>query len=232
MANFTGFPKATVKFFTDLNKHNDKIWFEQHKDDFDNDVMAPARVFVAEMGERLKTISPQVNADPRVNKSIFKLHRDTRFSPDKTPFKTHLGLIFWEGNRKRMECSCYYFHLEPPNLFLGAGLYSFPKPHLEEFRKSVIDSRHGPELIEAINAATQLDGITLCEKHYKKTPRGYDPDHERAEFLLFNGLFVSTECPIPEQLFSHELVDFCFEKYQKMQPVHNWLVAMTERVST
>ena len=83
--------------------------------------MTPARLFVGEMGARLKKLSPGVQADPRVDKSIFRIFRDTRFSRDKTPYKTHLGIWFWEGDGPRMECSGFYFHLDPPKLMNGSG---------------------------------------------------------------------------------------------------------------
>ncbi|MFQ5652091.1 MAG: DUF2461 domain-containing protein [bacterium] len=227
---FAGFPRQCVEFFTALKNNNDKVWFEKHRAEYDHYVMQPARDFVAAMGDRLREIAPRIIADPRVNKSLFKIHRDTRFSPDKTPFKTHMGILFWEGERKRMECSGFYFHLEPPELMLGAGIYLFPRPHLQEFRKSVVHAKHGPALAEAVNHVAQHGEFWLGGKHFKQTPRGFDSDHERAGFLLFNGLTVGTTVNIPSSLYSSEIIDACFEKFEKMAPVHRWLVAMTERV--
>ncbi|MFQ5752750.1 MAG: DUF2461 domain-containing protein [bacterium] len=228
---FNGFPERGVKFFVELAENNNKMWFNQHKNEYENDVLAPARAFVFEMGKRLKKISPRVNADPRINKSLFKIHRDTRFSQDKTPFKTHLGIMFWEGAGPRMECSCYYFHLAPPNLMLGVGIYMFPKPLLEQYRSSVVHPKYGKALIKAINQGTQDGTFKLGGRYYKKTPRGFDPNHEHAEYLLYRGLHVGTESNIPEELYSSQIIGYCFEKFQKLAPVHNWLVAMTERVN-
>ncbi len=226
---FNGFPKDCVEFYSELTRNNDKIWFEKNREWFDESVMAPAREFVAVMGQRLKTIAPEVNADPRVNKSLFKIHRDTRFSPDKTPFKTHLGIMFWEGVRKRMECSCFYFHLEPPDLMVGCGIYMFPKPHLAEYRDSVVHPKHGSRLVKAILEAKQ-SGFDIGGMHYKKTPRGFDPEHEYSAYLLHNGLTVGTRSAIPNALSSSKILDFCFERFEKMAPVHRWLVELTERL--
>ncbi len=123
MTSFEGFSPKTIAFFNTLKKNNSKEWFNAHKQDFTNHVMEPAKTFVTEMGKALKTLSPDIIAIPLVNKSIFRIYRDVRFSPDKSPYKTHLGIFFWEGGRPKMECSGYYFHLEPPNVYLGAGLY-------------------------------------------------------------------------------------------------------------
>jgi uncharacterized protein (TIGR02453 family) len=96
---FNGFPKECIEFFRDLEKNNDKRWFEQHKEQYEKQVQTPSRYFVVDLGRKLQKIAPNVVADPRVNRSLFKIHRDTRFSPDKTPFKTNLGLWLWEGER-------------------------------------------------------------------------------------------------------------------------------------
>ena len=82
-----------------------KAWFDSHRQEYDDYVLNPAKNFIHDMGQVLKKTSPNVIADPRVNKSLFRLNRDIRFSKDKTPYKTHLAIWFWEGTSKRMECS-------------------------------------------------------------------------------------------------------------------------------
>jgi uncharacterized protein (TIGR02453 family) len=162
-------------------------------------------------------------SDQPIQHTIFRIYRDTRFSPDKTPYKTHLGLWFWQGERPRMENSGFYFHLEPPQLMLATGVYIFPKPLLEAYRQAVVDPDQGPALLQAVQASGDYP---LGGKHYKRTPRGFDPGHARAEWLLHNGLYASTEDLIPEALYSAELVDFCLEHYTNMLPLHLWLHAM------
>jgi uncharacterized protein (TIGR02453 family) len=151
-SSFPGFPRECPAFFKGLERNNNKVWFEQHRHEFDDHVMEPARTFVVEMGARLRRIVPAVHADPRVDRSIFRIFRDTRFSPDKTPYKTHLGLWFWEGDGPRMECSGFYFHLEPKNVFVGVGIYMFPKGFLDAYREAVVDARHGKALRRAVQA--------------------------------------------------------------------------------
>ena len=116
---FTGFSKDTIKFFDGLRKNNNKDWFEQHRDMYENSVLEPSKAFVVAMGARLRAIAPRIIAVPKVNKSLFRINRDTRFSLNKSPYKTNLGIYFWEGVRPRMECSGFYFHLEPPKMILG-----------------------------------------------------------------------------------------------------------------
>lgn len=226
--NFSGFPKAGVQFLKDLAKNNDKVWFNKNKDIYTAKLFQPAQEFVMAIGKRLEKIAPDIHADPRTDKSIFRIYRDTRFSTDKSPYKTHLGIFMWEGDLPKMECSGFYFHLEPPNLFLGCGIYRLPKPLLNVFRKSIVDKKSGPALAEAIKKVSKKSKIS--GKHYKKIPRGFDADHPNAEYLLYDGLHAMIESKIPDELYSGALVDYCFKWYKEMVPLHRWLVEMTKRV--
>ncbi|MFC1849367.1 DUF2461 domain-containing protein [candidate division CSSED10-310 bacterium] len=231
---FDGFNEGTVTFFADLLHNNTREWFADHKEDHEDNVVFPARLFIEAMGERLKEISPAIIADPRVNKSLFRINRDTRFSKDKQPYKTNLAIWFWEGEGKRMECSGFYFHLDADKLMLGTGIYMFEKPYLEEYRKSVIHPTFGPQLADAIEAVEgQVKGTGACAlyhgERYKRVPAGYDPKHKYADLLLNKGLTAFVEGPIPKEFYSKSLLDYASTRYKKMAPVHHWLVKMVER---
>ena len=114
-AAFSGFTKETVRFFNGLRRNNNREWFNRNRETYDKQVMEPAKAFVTAMGERLKAVVPKVIAVPLINKSIFRINRDTRFTLDPSPYKTHLGLYFWEGTKPKMESPGFYFHVEPPN---------------------------------------------------------------------------------------------------------------------
>ena len=169
---FPGFPKRTVTFLRELAAHNDRDWFAAHKAEYEAAVMEPSRAFVLAMGERLRRLAPGIRSDPRANGSLFRIYRDTRFSPDKSPYKTNLGIFFWEGGGPRMDCPGYYFHLEPPNLMLGGGLYIFSRPLLERYRRAVADPEYGPELAAMVKKISARPGYTLGGEHYKRVPRG------------------------------------------------------------
>jgi len=225
--SFQGFSEKTVRFFEQLADNNNKIWFENHRSDFEADVMEPAKAFIEALGVRLKLIAPNILAIPKVNKSIFRINRDTRFSLDPSPYKTNLGIYFWEGTRPRMESAGFYFHLEPPKMMLGAGFYMFTDRQLERFRKAVVDPKRGKQLSAILKSISNLKGFELGGKHYKRIPAGYDPRHPNAEFLLYKGFYVGMETAIPQEFYSGRLVDYCFEKYQPFGPLHKWLVAVT-----
>ncbi len=225
MTNFTfnGFHKETLNFYKNLSNNNNNEWFSEHKIDYEEFIMRPARNFIIEMGERLQTISSDMYAIPKTDKSIFRIYRDIRFSPNKTPYKTHLGIFFWEGNRKKLECSGFYLQIEKDKLYIGVGLYMFPKDIKENFRNAVIDEKKGNELVKIINKLKKQK-YELGGKHYKKIPRGFDKKHKNAEYLLYNGFWAGLEVPIIEDFFSKDFVDWCFEHFMKMHPLHNWML--------
>jgi uncharacterized protein (TIGR02453 family) len=227
---FRGFSPATVKFFSDLKKNNTREWFTAHKEKYTSQVMEPARALVTDLGDRLKEMAPGIIAVPKFNRSIFRIYRDTRFSADKSPYKTHLGIFLWEGVRPRMECPGFYFHLEPPNLMLGMGLYMFPRTSLEHFRNAVVHPEYGAELADIIASIAGLEGYTLGGKHYKRIPAGFDAAHPNAELLLYNGLYAGTEAAIPDELYSERLIDYCMERFGPLGDLHRWLVDFNARI--
>jgi uncharacterized protein (TIGR02453 family) len=227
-SGFEGFPRECIDFFRELARNNTTTWFDEHKSEYEKYVIKPARLFITDMGDRLHAIVPDINADPRVNRSIFRIYRDTRFSGDKTPYKTHLGIWFWEGAAPRMECSGFYFHLEPERIMLGSGMYRFPENKLDKFRNYVLTNKHGDELSRIVSEITAIGRASLGGVHYKRIPRGYDSSHPNASFLLHDGLWAGMESAIPEELFSSALLDYCLERFIHTLPIHRWLVEFLE----
>lgn len=226
---FIGFTKETIKFFDNLSKNNNKAWFEKNKKDYQQFVKEPSTNFIMDMGDYLRELVPEINAIPKVNKSIFRINRDVRFSKDKSPYKTHLALWFWEGDGKRMESSGFYFHLEAEKLMLGVGVYQFPRHLLDTYRQSVIHKKYGKGLDEAITKVSSLKNYFVGGRHYKKIPRGYDKEHPLAEYLLFNGLHAGYTTTIPEEFYSNKLLDYAFNIFKKLSPIHYWLAEMIKR---
>ena len=113
MPDFTGFPAETPRFLGDLAGNNNKAWFDANRAAYDEYWVAPAKQFVDAVGEALVDIAPRIEAQPRVNGSIFRVNRDIRFSKDKRPYKEHLDFWFWEGERKRA-VSGFFMRITPP----------------------------------------------------------------------------------------------------------------------
>ncbi|MBK7631861.1 MAG: DUF2461 domain-containing protein [Ignavibacteriales bacterium] len=224
MKNEITFPQSTIKFLTALSKNNNKEWFEKNRVRYDFEFLQPAMQFVIDLGEKLSEISPNINAIPKIDKSIFRLYRDVRFSKNKAPFKTNLGLYFWEGRGKKMECSGFYFHIEPKLFFLGTGMYMFTKEQLKKYREIVSDPTQGELLNEIISALLKKKKIKLGGRTYKKTPRGYDPEYKYSELLLHSGLYVSYESSSFDELIKKDPIGFAYKLFKETYPLHKWFV--------
>jgi uncharacterized protein (TIGR02453 family) len=223
---FSGFTKDTVRFFAALKRNNDRDWFAANRETYEKHVMAPAKLFVAAMGERLRSIVPGIVAVPAVNKSIFRINRDTRFSLDPSPYKTNLGLYFWDGARSRMESAGFYVGLEPPDIMLGGGMYVIPDALLGRYRKAVVDPKRGAELAKIVAALRAIPGCAVEGAHYKRVPAGFDPGHNNAELLKHKGLYAGFGTKVPEEFFSADFVDYCMERFEPVAPLHRWLMKL------
>lgn len=222
---FNGFSENTVSFLRNLKLKNNAVWFNENKQDYEKHILNPAKDFVIVMGEKLKNISPEIYAIPKINKSLFRINRDTRFSKNKTPYKTNLGIYFWEGERKRIECPGFYFHLQENKFFLGVGMHIFPKNILEKYRDSVINKKNAVELNKIITNIQKSGNYTTGNLHYKKIPRGYEAVNENEKLLKYNGLFsMYEEKKLNKLLFTEKIIDFCYEKFKDMTSLHFWLV--------
>ncbi len=216
------FPKCAADFLSKLYRNNNKEWFEEHRDEYKAMFLEPAQEFVVEMGEKLQSIRPNIIAIPKIDKSIFRLHRDVRFSKDKLPYKTNLGIIFWEGDDKKLESSGFYFHIEPKYFFLGGGTYTFTDNMIKIYREALTDKAAIEQITKAIKKVTKL-GYKIGGKHFKRLPKGFDLDFPHAELLLHNGLYCFYESKDINQLKPKTVIDYCFRHFKAMLPVHSWL---------
>jgi uncharacterized protein (TIGR02453 family) len=223
---FQGFYKETLDFFSKLKRNNNKSWFEANRHIYEKFVIKPAQTFVGDLGNRLEKISPNIVAIPKIDKSIFRIYRDIRFSADKTPYKTQLAMLFWEGPGKKLESPGFYLHFNNEKLFLGVGMHEFPKHFIQDYRDSVIHPQHGPELEKAIKKVQKNPDYRLGWKYYKKIPSGYNADHPNAEFLLYRGIGFQYETSVPDIIFSEFFVDYIYKKFEQMSPIYFWIREM------
>ncbi len=223
---FTGFPKKTLIFFEDLKENNTKEWFTDHKDDYISYVQEPALAFVEDMGERLQTLAP-VNADKRTNGSgtLMRPYRDTRFSKDKTPYKTSVAGMFWEGIGKKTQSPAFGFHLDTSGLHLMTGMFAFSKYQLELYRKAVDQKSSGEKLQEIIDDLI-ANKYNLVGEHYKKIPKGFDLNHPREALLKHSTLYVHPKPIAKSKLSSAKLLDEVYQQFETAAPLHYWLTAI------
>lgn len=222
---FSGFSRDGFDFLRDLAANNNKPWFEANRPGYDEGLLKPGRLFVTAMGMALSDFAPGIRADPRVNGSVFRIHRDLRFSRDRRPYKTHFDMKFWQGDRRSLDSRGYFLRLTPDQLLLGAGRYRFDKATLVAFRESVADDHRGAALARAL-AAVRAEGAEVGREHYRHIPRGFDADHPRADLLRHNALHAWTEEPLPPETHSADFVDYCSERFRKLSPVQGWILEL------
>ena len=169
-SGFDGFPAAGLQFFADLKVNNNREWFNQHRATFDNDFIAPAKAFILTLGGLLQSLHPGFGFDTRTNGSgsLFRIYRDVRFSKDKSPYKTSLGMKFWLGrNPKKTHNPGFYVGIGAQGAGVYAGMWEFPKPMLERYRRAVDDIELGRKL-SGIMKRLASDGYEVGEPHYKR----------------------------------------------------------------
>ncbi len=227
MSEFSGFSNQTVTFLDGLGRNNNKAWFEAHRADYNDHYIAPAKAFIEALTAPLGDLAPNIVAAPRVNGSIFRINRDIRFSKDKTPYKDHLDLWFWEGERKSA-VSSFFFRLTATHLILGVGAHQFVRQQLHAYRDAVVDPHDGPALIKTVNRLEKT-GHPVRGLHYSKLPRGYAAaSTEQDRLLRHNALFASVEARHPTELRSAALVSHCIDIWRPLAPLHHWLIAALE----
>lgn len=144
-STFAGFSPKLLSFLSELEKNNNKPWFDKHRKDYESLYVEPAKEFVAAMGSQLKRISADLHAEARINGSILRINRDVRFSKDKSPYRASLQIMFPEGPEFDRHRPAFLFRLTAHSLELGAGLCGFDKDHLHRYRAAVDDSKTGQE---------------------------------------------------------------------------------------
>ncbi len=170
------FSSATFRFLKQLTENNTRDWFEANRDRYEDEVREPALAFIRQMERPIGRISPSFTAiAKKVGGSLMRVHRDVRFSKDKRPYKTNVGIQFRHVNGKDVHAPGWYVHLEPGGCFLGAGIWHPDADTLRTIR-SAIDT--GPKAWKRVSAGAPFRKIwEPAGDSLKRPPRGYDDDH-------------------------------------------------------
>jgi uncharacterized protein (TIGR02453 family) len=218
---FEGFTADTLAFLGELADNNDKSWFDANRSRYEGELLDREREFVSAMGERMLPEVPGLEAVPRVNGSIFRINRDTRFSKDKTPYKTHADMWMWEGSDRKAS-SGLFIRIVPREVWVGAGAHMLSKEGLARVRDAV--AGEPGVLLESIVEEVVQAGYEFSEPELKRTPRGYAADHPRSELLRLTSFAAMKREPVPSEFYSEAFVEWCAARYEPVLPLHRWLV--------
>jgi len=229
---FQGFSKETLPFLAAIRKNNNKEWFTLHKKQYETLILEPSRAFVEEFGEHLQALEPTINFSPKINKSLFRIYRDSR-RPNAIamPIKERIGIIFWQGSGKRMQSSSFYLHFSPGELYVAAGVRWFEKPMLDAFRETIKDDAKRAELWNILTDIKAMGkGYTHLEKGYKRYPKGFHVEMEHADLALYKGM-ATYKVLNPHLIEDGEkLIDTLYEIYEDMLPLQQFMYEVSLRV--
>jgi len=186
----TCFTQDTFRFLKDLKKNNDREWFAANKKRYEEQLKDPALRVIAAFAPELKKISPHFMATPR---SLFRIHRDTRFAKDKSPYKTHIGLHFRHDRAKDAHAPGYYLHVEPGGVFLGVGIWHPESAPLRAIREHIVEDPAGWKRASRAKAFT--GAFDLAGDRLKRPPKDFDPEHPLIEDLKWKDYIGIAECP-------------------------------------
>ena len=219
-ADFSGFTQAGLDFLSELGTR-DKSWFEEHRATYDEHVVGPTKSFVMAVGERLADgIAPGIVAQPKANGSISPINNDLRFSPDKSPYKDHLLLRFWEGPDKKT-APTLMIRLGPDEVGFATGAML---SDLERWRRLIDADATGVPLVDAITALAKNRKLDIAGGAYKRVPKPYAEDHPRADLLRHKMFQARWPEPLPKSVNSAAFADWCVRRLEACADVHRWLV--------
>ncbi len=182
------FRPALFAFLRDLARNNDREWFEANRGRYEKHLLHPAQQFITDFAPRLRRVSRHFNADPRPGKgTLFRIYRDVRFSKDKSPYKTWIGIQFRHKSAKDAHAPGFYLHLEPGHVMAGAGIWHPDTATANSIRDAIVENAAGWRRVsrgKRFRERFELGGDSL-----KRPPRGYDPEHPLIDDLKRKDFF-------------------------------------------
>lgn len=230
MSAFMGFSRETIEFLEQIKRNNNKQWFDAHYDFYHKEILEKSRDLVEAMGEQLQLLAPKINIVPKVNGSIYRFARDARFSKDKTPYKTYLSYLFWQGTLKRTRCPGFYLAIQPEYIQIGVGINYFTPEYLQAWRQQCAHPDNAKNIRAIVDTLAQ-SGVLFHGEQLKRMPTAF-PGYKNPEALLnqdlirYKGFKCWYQLPLPEQLYRADFIQFCFAYYLHLLPLFEWMVAI------
>ena len=225
--DFSGFSTKAFTFLKGLAEHNDREWFEARRDTYEETLRAPMKALIEEMDARLATFAPEITGT--VKGSMFRIHRDVRFSRNKAPYKTNAACWFFHrdsrgtvGQDAVHGGAGMYFHLEPRACLAGGGIWMPPAPALKRVRAALDVGYEEFQSIVHAKPFKQRFGAMETEAMLKRMPRGFAMDHPAGEWLRYQSFTAG--CALTQaEVTSATLPDRLEKIFRTMVPLVRWL---------
>lgn len=186
------FSAATLKFLRALKRNNRREWFNAHRDDYEAEVRQPMTAIVERLADDFRTFAPELIASPKI--SMYRIYRDTRFSENKAPYKTHVAAVFPTRGLPKHEGAGLYFHVSADDVWIGGGMYSPQPAQLVAVREHIAANIRQLRAIVESPSFRRRVGALEGEK-LTRVPRGFPKDHEAAEYLKFRHFIAGAGFP-------------------------------------
>jgi len=219
----TYFTAKTFKFQRALARNNNREWFHEHKAEYEADLRQPFLQMIADLQPAMLEVSEHYRADPKpVGGSLFRIHRDTRFSNDKTPYKAWAGARFFHARSKQVEAPSFYLHIQPGHCFIGAGLWH-PQPETQrKIRQFIFDNPgnwKAATRAPAFKKKFSMEGEALV-----RAPSGFPVDHELIDDLKRKD-FVATTILDDDTVLGPRLRKTVGDQFKALAPMIDYLCA-------
>lgn len=220
------FTQATLDFLRLLSTNNNREWFQDNKQLYEEQVRTPALALIEDFAPALQLISPRFRAIPKkVGGSLMRVYRDTRFAKDKTPYKTNIGIHFRHDAGKDVHAPGYYLHIEPDKFFLGAGIWRPDSKTLGKIRDRIHDK--GDQWLSARDDAGFSSTYSLNGGSLKNAPRGFARDHPQLQDLKRKD-FIAICDLASDDVLSSELIEHTVERFDRATPYMQFLCKALE----
>ncbi len=218
---FSGIPPGATRLLVELAHRQDKLWYAEHKREIDAAAHEPLRALMADAAPGLRKLYPRLELTPK----IFRLHRDVRFSHDKSPFKDHAAGVVMVGANQDPGSAVSALYLQ-----LGideggaAGLWSMQPEQLARYRKAVLHAQYGARLTLLLRAAEARGHRVISAAQLSRAPRGVDPAHPRIALLRRKGIALDFPAIPARVRHSKALLAWCLERAGEAAPTVRWLL--------
>ena len=224
---FSGFSPDAVQFLADLAVNNDRAWFQPRKADYERLHKVPLESLVAALAERFGARGLPLLADPK--RSTFRIYRDTRFSKDKSPYKTNVGASFpWIENAVADDTAHgngAYFHFQPAEMYAGGGMWMPDKARLDALRARIVDDPDAVRSVFEDPSFTAAFGAVRTHETLKRIPPGLPADNPMADYFRWKDLVFSRRLS-DDEVMSPDLPDMLTDLWVAAIPVFRFLATL------
>lgn len=218
--SFNGFSPQALDLFANLGQNNNKAWFEEHRQDFDDYLMTPLKQLVSDLSGPMLAIDSEFVTMPAVDKTISRIYRDTRFSRNKSPYKTCLWITFKRYSPDWKDSPCYFFELTADTYRYGMGFYSASKETMDSIRR-YIDSNPA-KFKKAISVLDNQKTFVLEGERYKKFLNPTLPEPLQ-EWYQRKNVYLIANCEAGPRLFTRGILDDLKEGFVLLSPLYEFL---------